>query len=79
MVTKVKSPMHLLSFLNNPYLTVSNPRMSAEHTMNLLKTPTTKTNQEKTEPTASLPLMLPAHIGVGKADACLHIVCATSH
>ena len=58
------------------YPIAPNPRMSAERTMTPLKTPTTKTYWGKTEPTASLPLMLLLDIGVREADAHLHIVFA---
>ena len=65
MAMKANSPMCLLSFSTNPHPTAPNPRMSTERTMNPLKTLTIKTYWGKTEPTASLPLMLLLHIGVG--------------
>ena len=75
MVTKENSPMHLLSFPTNPYSTVPNPGMSAECTINSLKTPTTKTYWGKAESTASLPLTLLLCIGVRGVAAYLCVVC----
>ena len=79
MVTKANSPIHLISFPTNPCLTVSNSGMSTERTMNPLKTSTTKTNQGKTESTASLLLMLLLHIGVRGTNVHLHVVYAILH